>query len=99
VKEALALLEGGPEDREVIVCSVGYRSAYFAEELAGAGFTGVRNLEGSIFQWANSGHAVHRDRAPERIGHEGDEEMPAGILGQLLFPVTSRRAHCRYKDI
>lgn len=37
----------------VTYCSVGYRSAKFAERLQTAGYENVRNLDGSIFQWAN----------------------------------------------
>ena len=42
----------------VTYCSVGYRSAKFAQRLQEAGFTNVRNLDGSIFQWANEGRPV-----------------------------------------
>ncbi|MFL6519052.1 MAG: rhodanese-like domain-containing protein [Chthoniobacterales bacterium] len=37
----------------VTYCAVGYRSGEMAQRLRAAGFTNVRNLEGSIFQWAN----------------------------------------------
>lgn len=37
----------------VVYCSVGVRSAAAAEQLQMLGFTHVRNLQGSIFQWAN----------------------------------------------
>ena len=39
----------------VVYCSVGYRSARLARSLRQAGFTDVRNLEGSLFRWANLG--------------------------------------------
>ena len=42
----------------VTYCSVGYRSAKLAQRLREAGFTDVRNLEGSIFQWANEGRPI-----------------------------------------
>ena len=42
----------------VTYCSVGYRSAKLAQRLQEAGFTDVRNLEGSIFQWANEGRPI-----------------------------------------
>ena len=42
----------------VTYCSVGYRSAKFAQRMQEAGFTNVRNLDGSIFQWANEGRPV-----------------------------------------
>ena len=42
------------KDQPVVTyCSVGYRSAAYAQKLRRAGFTNVRNLEGSIFEWAN----------------------------------------------
>lgn len=41
-----------PRDRPVAVyCSVGWRSAVFAERMAAAGFVAVVNVEGSIFRW------------------------------------------------
>jgi sterol desaturase/sphingolipid hydroxylase (fatty acid hydroxylase superfamily) len=33
-----------------------------------------------------------RERDPRRIGYPGDEEMPAGLLGQLAWPLARRRA-------
>jgi rhodanese-related sulfurtransferase len=51
-----------PRDAFVIVyCSVGWRSAAFAERLRAAGYTQVHNLEGGIFRWANEGWTVMRD--------------------------------------
>jgi rhodanese-related sulfurtransferase len=49
----------------VTYCAVGYRSGEMADRLSAAGFTNVRNLEGSIFQWANE----HRPlvRGEERV--------------------------------
>ncbi|HEX8311561.1 MAG TPA: rhodanese-like domain-containing protein [Chthoniobacteraceae bacterium] len=52
---ALAIAKDTPV---VTYCSVGYRSAAFAEKLRAAGFRDVRNLEGSIFQWANEGRPL-----------------------------------------
>jgi rhodanese-related sulfurtransferase len=48
-----------------VYCSVGVRSAAAARDLQLAGFTQVKNVRGSIFQWANEGrpleggHLVH----------------------------------------
>ncbi|HEX8076732.1 MAG TPA: rhodanese-like domain-containing protein [Chthoniobacterales bacterium] len=42
----------------VTYCAVGYRSGEMAERLRAAGFTQVRNLEGSIFQWANENRTL-----------------------------------------
>ncbi len=58
---ALALLEGRNKDTPIVVyCSVGYRSGAIAEGLLQRGFSQVKNLEGSIFEWANSGLPVHQ---------------------------------------
>ena len=54
----------------VTYCSVGYRSAQFAEKLQRAGYRDVRNLEGSIFAWANEGRPLVRDTdTPTREVH------------------------------
>jgi hypothetical protein len=42
-----------PGLRSVTYCAVGYRSSETAERLHAAGFTNVRNLDGSTFQWTN----------------------------------------------
>jgi len=48
----------GSQERIVVYCSVGYRSALMVRKLRKAGFTNVQNLEGSIFAWANEGRAL-----------------------------------------
>ena len=45
----------------VAYCSVGYRSSAYAQRLLKDGFTNVRDLKGSIFQWANDRLPVYRD--------------------------------------
>ncbi len=43
-----------PKDAEVVIyCSIGYRSEKIGEKLKKMGFKNVRNLYGSIFDWAN----------------------------------------------
>ena len=42
----------------VLYCSVGYRSEKIWEKLKSQGFTNVKNLYGSIFEWINQGHPV-----------------------------------------
>ena len=54
-----AALDTVARDRPVVVyCSVGLRSAGVAERLGRAGFSDVRNLEGSVFRWANEGRPL-----------------------------------------
>lgn len=42
----------------VVYCSVGVRSAKIAQELTAKGFTDVKNLQGSMFMWANEGRPL-----------------------------------------
>ncbi len=59
----------------VVYCAVGVRSAAAAEELQMLGFKHVRNLQGSIFQWANE----------DRLLEGGQRVHPYdAIWGQLL---------------
>lgn len=63
----------------VAYCSVGYRSSELVQKLRERGFTNIRNLEGSIFEWANGGRSVERDgRGVEEV-HPFDEQW-----GKLL---------------
>jgi rhodanese-related sulfurtransferase len=83
---ALEALAGEPPDREIVVyCSVGWRSARLAEELAARGFGRVRNLEGAIFRWANRGLPLHRNGERATRVHPFD-----ATWGLLLEP--ERRA-------
>jgi len=45
----------------VTYCAVGYRSGEMADRLRAAGFANVRNLDGSIFQWANEHRPLVHD--------------------------------------
>lgn len=53
----------------VVYCSVGYRSSRMAQTLQRKGWRQVANLEGSIFEWANSGRPVYRDGDPVQAVH------------------------------
>jgi rhodanese-related sulfurtransferase len=75
VDEALTLLEGLEPGRDVVVyCSVGYRSGYLARDLAAKDVANVRNLEGSIFEWANTGHPVYRGTERVEVVHPYDKK-------------------------
>ena len=51
-----------PKDAPIVTyCAIGYRSARTARQLRAAGYTQVRNLEGSIFEWANEGRPLTHD--------------------------------------
>ena len=71
-----------PKDQPIVTyCSVGYRSAEYAQQLQKAGYTNVRNLEGSIFQWANEGRPVFDDGKPVEKVHPYNDTW-----GKLLKP-------------
>jgi rhodanese-related sulfurtransferase len=67
----------------VAYCSVGLRSAKYAQQLRRRGFTGVYNLRGSIFVWADRGFplvvdgrkALHVHPYSERWGKLLDKEL------------------------
>jgi len=46
----------------VVYCSIGYRSEKIGEKLQKKGFTNVKNLYGSIFEWANQGCDLENPR-------------------------------------
>jgi rhodanese-related sulfurtransferase len=71
-----------PKDAPIVAyCSVGYRSSQLVERLKNEGFTNAKNLEGSIFEWANKGYPLERDGKPVRQVHPYDETW-----GRLLDP-------------
>jgi len=53
----------------VMYCSIGYRSEKMGEELQKRGFTNVKNLYGSIFEWANKEYPLvdSQDEATTKI--------------------------------
>jgi len=70
VQDAVALVEAYDASVPLVIyCSVGYRSAALAEGLLKSGFTNVANLEGSIFEWGNSGFPVYRGTQAVNVIH------------------------------
>lgn len=67
--EAASLSHLARDNRIVVYCSVGYRSAAVARRLSRAGFSAVRNLQGGIFGWANQGLTVYRGDDPTNRVH------------------------------
>ena len=72
--------KGLTKERPIVTyCAVGYRSGEVAERLRAAGFTNVRNLEGSIFQWANEHRPLVRENESVARVHPYN-----GFWGRLL---------------
>lgn len=56
---SIKLVSDLKKDTPIIVyCSIGYRSEIIGEKLQKAGYTHVKNLYGSIFEWVNQGHPI-----------------------------------------
>ena len=53
----------------VVYCSVGYRSAGIAAELQRLGYSNVRNLQHSLFEWANRGYPMENAAGPTSHVH------------------------------
>jgi rhodanese-related sulfurtransferase len=63
-------VDGVAKDAPIVTyCAIGYRSGELATRLRAAGFTNVRNLEGSIFAWANEHRPLVHDRERTEIVH------------------------------
>ena len=67
------------QQRIVVYCSVGYRSAELVEELQQSGFNNIYNLKGSIFAWANEGRPLYRGLVRVQEVHPYNQQW-----GQLL---------------
>lgn len=66
------LTEVDKGDPIVVYGSIGYRAALLARRLHPYRFVAVYNLDGGIFEWANSGKAVVRDGRRVRRVHPYD---------------------------
>ena len=54
-----AVLEKIDKDAPIVIyCSIGVRSEKIGEKLHDLGYTNVKNLYGSIFEWANQGYPL-----------------------------------------
>lgn len=54
-----ALLDSLDKNCDIVLyCSIGYRSEKIGEQIERMGFSNVRNLFGSIFEWTNRGYEI-----------------------------------------
>jgi rhodanese-related sulfurtransferase len=72
----------------VTYCAIGYRSADVATRLKRAGFSNVRNLEGSIFQWANEHRPLVRGEQAVNQVHPYDRFWGRLLVDDVRAPVT-----------
>ena len=88
IRPLLRHMEAFSRDTPIVVyCSVGYRSARVSRWLGRQGFTNVRNLEGSLFGWANNGLPMEADGRPVKQVHPYNE-----FWGRLLEPAAKANA-------
>jgi len=63
-----SVLDDLDKDQPIVMyCSIGYRSEKMGEELQKRGFTNVKNLYGSIFEWANKNYPLVNSEDEETI--------------------------------
>jgi rhodanese-related sulfurtransferase len=74
-------------DPIVVYASVGYRSARVAHWLAAQGYTNVRNLQGSIFEWANEDRPIFRDGRLTQAVHPYDRRWGLLLESRYRAPV------------
>lgn len=95
-RPSLRSVRGFAKDTPVVIySSVGYRSARVVSWLGKAGFTNVRNLAGSIFQWANEDRPLFREESrPTAMVHPYDRKWGLLIQGRYRaqVPEVERRS-------
>jgi rhodanese-related sulfurtransferase len=95
-RPSLKPLEGLAKDTWIVVySSAGYRSARVASWLGKEGYTNVRNLAGSLFQWANEGRPIFKaENRPTAIVHPYDPKWGLLVQGRYRAeaPEVERRS-------
>jgi len=72
----------------VVYCSIGYRSEKIGEQLKKQGFTKVRNLYGSIFEWSNQGYELQGPKGvvTKRV-HTYNKKWSKWVLNEFIEKV------------
>jgi len=83
-RPSLRPLRGVPKPGTVVVySSAGYRGARVASWLKKAGYTGVVNLSGGLFKWANEGRPLFREEnRPTALVHPYDRRWGLLVEGR-----------------
>lgn len=76
------VLQKIPKNQPIVVyCSIGYRSEKIAEKIRKMGYSQVKNLYGSIFEWVNHGYPVQdKNQNPTHTVHGFNEKWSKWIL-------------------
>lgn len=83
------ILQDIPKNKPIVVyCSIGYRSEKIAEKITKLGYSNVKNLYGSIFEWVNNGYPVE-DQSNHRTQtvHGFNEKWSKWILNPAIKKV------------
>ena len=72
----------------VVYCSVGLRSAVTVQALQKRGFRNVFNLEGSLFEWANTGLPVYQGEMKVDRVHPFDRKWGELLNASLRAPLN-----------
>ena len=87
------VISGIPKETPIVAyCAVGYRSGALATKLREAGFTNVRNLEGSIFQWANEHRPLVREDKSATTVHPYSSLWGRLLTDDVRAPLETLRA-------
>lgn len=87
------VLAGRNKDVPIVTyCAVGYRSGDLAQRLAAAGYRDVRNLEGSIFQWANERRPLVRGNERVTRVHPYDSWWGRLLAAEVRAPLQDAKA-------
>lgn len=82
-------LKNIPKDQDIVIyCSIGYRSEKIGERLAKMGYKNVKNLYGSIFEWANQGKPlVDKNGKPTTTVHGYNKNWSQWLDGSKVKKV------------
>ncbi|VAX35849.1 Rhodanese-like domain protein [hydrothermal vent metagenome] len=78
-KQVFKFLKNEVEQKIILYCSIGERSAKMVRWLERKGVKNIYNLEGSIFQWANEGLPIFKEQKKVKKVHPFNKHW-----GQLL---------------
>lgn len=82
----IASVDGLSKDADIVIyCSIGYRSEKIGEILKSEGFTNVKNMYGSIFEWVNRGNPLV-DNSNEKTNkiHAFDKKWGKWIFSETV---------------